>query len=177
MKHLSPPGPSLRFSVRGVQIHVNWSLPFLGATIAYLPAKHGAGSAVANYLVAFFCLVSLVALHELGHAIAAKMCSMRVHAIVLSGYGGCCVADIPSRRSQAAFIFAGGLLTQLLLFAVAAGYLQANGTTSNPLVNAVLFVFIGANTLYMLINLAPFKGTDGAHLLAIARQAFSDRFR
>lgn len=175
MKLLYPPGPSLRFSVRGVQIHVNWSLPFLGAAIAYLPAKHGMGSAVANYLIALLCLISLVVLHELGHAIAALACSQRVHAIVLSGYGGCCVADLPSRRTQAALIFAGGLLTQLLLLAIATGYLQANGSSSNPLVNTALFVFIWANTLYMLMNLAPFKGSDGAHLLTLARQALSER--
>ena len=175
MKHLRPPGPSLRFSVRGVQIYVNWSLPFLGAAIAYLPAKHGLGSAVANYLAALLCLVALVVLHELGHVIAATACSMRVHAIVLSGYGGCCIADIPSRPLQAALVAAGGLLAQLLLLAIALGYLLVKGSSSNHVVNIVFFVFVGANILYMLMNIAPFKGSDGARLLALAKQALRNR--
>jgi Zn-dependent protease len=175
MKHLHPPGPSLRFSVRGVQIHVNWSLPFLGAGIAYLPATHSAGSALANYLAAFLCLLLLVVLHEVGHALAAWACSMRVHAIVLSGYGGCCVADIPDRPLQAALFAAGGLLVQLLVAVLAIWYLLGHGSPSSHAVNSALFVLIGANALYMLMNLAPFQGSDGARLLAIARQVLAER--
>ena len=175
MKQLFPPGPNLRFSARGVQIYVNWSLPFLGAAIAYLPAKHGGGSAVANYLAALLCLISLVVFHELGHAIAARACSMRVHAIVLSGYGGCCIADIPRSPSRAALVAAGGLLAQLLLLALAIGYLQVNGSSSNHAVNSALFVLIGANILYMLVNLAPLRGSDGARLLALAKQSLTER--
>jgi len=173
MKQLYPPGPNLRFELSGVQIYVNWSLPFLGAGIAYLPAKHAAGSPIANYLAALISLIGLVVLHELGHAVAARACSMRVRAIVLSGYGGCCVSDIPSRLSQAALVAAGGLLAQVILLGLTICFLQINGSSSNHAVNSAVFVLVGANIIYMLVNIAPFQGSDGAHLLAIAKQAFA----
>ena len=175
MRQLHPLGPSFRFSVRGVQIYVNWSLPFLGASIAYIPATQAGGSGLANYLAAFLCVVLLVVLHELGHAIAARACSMQVHAIVLSGYGGCCVADIPSRPLHAALFAAGGLLVQLLVAVLAIGYLQVHGSSSSHAINSAFFILIGANVLYMLTNLAPFQGSDGARLLAIARQVWAER--
>lgn len=173
MKQLYPPGPSLRFNLRGVQIHVNWTLPFLGAAIAYLPAKHAAGSSVANYLAALLSLIGLVVLHELGHAVAARICSMRVHAIVLSGYGGCCVAEAQSRLSHAALFAAGGLLAQLLVLGLTVGFLQVYGSSSNHVINSAVFVLVGANILYMLVNLSPIQGSDGASLLAIAKQAIA----
>lgn len=176
MKQLDPPGPSLRFDIRSVQVSLNWSLPFLGATIAYVPAKHAAGSPVANYLAAFLCTVAIVVLHELGHAVAARACSARVHAIVLSGYGGCCVTDAPRSLPQAALVAAGGLLAQLLLLVLTLGYLLVRGAPpSSPAANAALFVLVGANALYMLVNLAPIQGSDGALLLKIARQALAGR--
>lgn len=177
MKQLYPPGPSLRFEVRGVEIYVNWSLPFLGAAIAYLPAKHAAGSPVANYLVALISLIGLVVLHELGHACAAKICSMRVHAIVLSGYGGCCVAEVSNRLSHAAIFAAGGLIAQLLVLGLTLGFLQFYGTSSHHAINSAVFVLVGANILYMLVNIAPIQGSDGAKLLDIAKKAIALRSR
>lgn len=175
MKQLYPPGPSLKFDLRGVQIYVNWSLPFLSATIAYLPAKHAAGSSVANYLAALLSLIGLVVLHELGHVVAARICSMRVHATVLSGYGGCCVAEMSSRLSQAALFAVGGLLAQLLVLGLTVGFLQVYGSSSNHAINSAVFVLVGANVLYMLVNLAPLQGNDGARLLAIAKEAIAGR--
>jgi len=177
MKHLYPPGPNLRFDVSGVQIYVNWTLPLLGAGIAHLPARHAAGSPIANYLAALISLIGLVVLHEMGHAVAARICSMRVRAIILSGYGGCCVSEIPSRLSQAAFVAAGGLLAQLIILVLTICVLQVNGSSSNHAVNSAVFVLIGANALYMLVNIAPIQGSDGALLLSIAKQALSGRSR
>lgn len=173
MKQLYPPGPCLRFDVRGVQIYVNWSLPFLGAAIAYFPAMHSDGSVVASYFTALLCLIALVVLHELGHAVAARACSMRVHAIVLSGYGGCCIVDIPNQRSQAALVFAGGLLAQLLVLVLTIGYLQVYGPSSSRVANSAVFVLVGINIIFMLVNLAPTQGSDGSRLLSIAKQALT----
>jgi Zn-dependent protease len=85
------------------------------------------------------------------------------------------VADIPDRPLQAALFAAGGLLVQLLVAVLAIGYLLGHGSPSSHAVNSALFVLIGANALYMLMNLAPFQGSDGARLLAIARQVLAER--
>ncbi|APW36233.1 hypothetical protein RD110_02575 [Rhodoferax koreense] len=160
--------------IRGVPIYVNWSLPFLGAAIAYLPAKHAGGSGVANYLAVLLCLVTLLVLHEVGHAVVARICSLKVHAIVLSGYGGCCISDVPRRLSHAAFLAAGGLLAQLLVLVITIGFLLVDGSSQSIVVNSAVFALIGVNIVYMLVNLAPFQGSDGARLLVIAKQALSE---
>ena len=51
----------------------------------------------------------------------------------------------------------------------------SHGSPSSHALNSALFVLIGANVLYMLMNLAPFQGSDGARLLAIARQVLAER--
>jgi Zn-dependent protease len=176
MNHIRPSGPSLRFEAFGVPINVNWSLPLLGATIAYIPARHADGSSVANYLAVFFCLLALLVLHELGHALAAKVCSLKVRAIILSGYGGCCIADAPTRLSHAALFASGGLLAQLLVLAATLGVLLASGASpSNAVVNSAVFTLVGVNIFFMLANLAPYRGSDGAQLLAVTKRALSER--
>jgi Zn-dependent protease len=175
MNHVRPPGPSLRIVVLGVPTYVNWSLPFLGAAIAYVPAKYAGGSSVANYLAVFFCLVVLLVLHELGHAAMAKACSLKVRAIVLSGYGGCCISDSPTRLSHAALLAAGGLLAQLLVLVAVISVLLVEGSSGSVVINSAVFALVGVNILYMLVNIAPFQGSDGARLLAIAKQALSER--
>lgn len=170
MKQALPPGPSLQMTFLGVPTFVNWTLPFFGATIAYLPAKHGGGSPLANYLVVFFCLAALLILHELGHALVAKACSLKVRAIVFSAYGGCCISDSPSRLSHAALLAAGGLIAQLLVLIVVSGLLLVWGSSESVVVNAAVFALVPINALFMLVNIAPFHGSDGAVLLNTAKR-------
>jgi Zn-dependent protease len=173
VKQALPPGPNLQITVLGVPTFINWTLPFFGATIAYLPAKHGAGSPLANYLVVLSCLVALLVLHELGHALVAKACSLKVRAIIFSAYGGCCISDSPSRLSHAALLAAGGLIAQLVVLIVVVGVLLVVGSSESVVVNGAVFALVPINALYMLVNIAPFRGSDGAVLLSIAKRALS----
>jgi len=170
-----PSGPNLRFAAFGASIYVNWTLPFFGAGVALLPARHSGAPGVTAYFAAFSSLVALLVLHELGHAVAVKACSRQVRAIVFSGYGGFVVFDPPSRLLHAAAIAAGGVIAQLAIL-VAAVLLQVFwGTSNSPVVNSAVFCLVGVNTLYILWNLAPFGASDGARLVAIARQALFSR--
>jgi Zn-dependent protease len=170
-----PSGPNLQFSAFGASIYVNWTLPFFGAGVAYLPAVHSGAPGVAAYFAAFVSLVSLLVFHELGHAVAARACSRQVRAIVLSGYGGFVVFDPPSRLLHAAVIVAGGVIAQLVMLVAAVLVLVVWGTSSSPIVNSVVFCLVGVNALYILWNLAPIGGSDGARLVAIARHALFSR--
>jgi Zn-dependent protease len=170
-----PSGANLRFAAFGVPVYVNWTLPFFGAGIACLPARHSGSAGALAYLVAFISLVALLVFHEIGHAIAAKACSRRVLVIVLSGYGGFVAFDPPTRLSHAALIAASGVIAQFIVLAAVVVLLVVGGVSKSPILNSAVFCLVGANALLIFLNLAPVGGSDGARLVAIAKQALSRR--
>ena len=76
---------------------------------------------------------------------------------------------------HAALLATGGLLAQLLVLIAVIGVLLVEGSSGNIVVNSAVFALVGVNILYMLVNIAPFQGSDGARLLTIAKQALSER--
>jgi Zn-dependent protease len=126
-----------------------------------------------GFVGASIAAISLVFSHELGHGFIAWCNSCEVRAIVVSAFGGACVATPPKNAYKRASYFAGGVFTQLLLLCGA--LLCRQMLNSGPVLDAVLFVFVQLNTFFLVVNLLPTRNFDGARILNALRDAHSDK--
>lgn len=170
VEFLGPPGPALRMRI-GVPVFLHWSVFAIGGGFALLPAMTGDGIGFAGFFYTTLFVLLLVALHELGHAVAAWAWGSKVLAVVLSGYGGlCCIDRMPSTRAGRLVFIAGGFIAQAAAFAAAALAVAAWGWPSSLAGICAVAVFLGINPLMACWNALPHGGSDGARLLEELRR-------
>lgn len=160
----------LRLTIAGTPVYLHGSL-LLSLLVAWL--LHRDFNLAAVSALAF---VALMAIHELGHAIAAKRAGMRVHGIWLYAVHGLCLADsTPDRRAMARFVW-GGVAAQALLLALAIVSANILGGILHlrwAWLNALLFVVGPLNAFILLVNLLPIAPLDGAVAWSRWRDLFS----
>ncbi len=108
--------------------------------------------------------LALLVAHEMGHAVAARSRSLRVHAIELHALRGLCWHEAAYREEDEVLVAWGGVLGQfcVLLLALAAQYTLALSAPGMLYTLAPLFhVFIKANIVIAVINLLPVEPLDG----------------
>jgi Zn-dependent protease len=106
----------------------------------------------------------LMAVHEMGHAVAARSRGIEVIGVRLYLLHGVCEHEAPEREEDDILIAWGGVLAQLCLLAAALLVLHAASALlpgSAPVLQPVLFVFIHANIVIAAINLFPMAPLDG----------------
>ena len=149
-------------SFREIPLLMHWSFPLGGLCVAlFFHAKRSE--------VIFVCAAyaALIVLHELGHAIAARIFGAKVVSIELSGVGGICRAELPRSRLSAFVYVSAGLIVQFIVLAIAVGYILYDGWPTSPVASSSAFVFTVVNGLLIVMNLIPRKirgknhGTDG----------------
>lgn len=111
-------------------------------------------------------LASALALHELGHVLAALWFGGRVERVRWRGLEAQVLAELPSRRGQVAFLLAGSL-ANLLVAGVFGALAIAVGSSTMALVMGLI---AGMHLLHAAFALVPSGTNDGARLLKILRQ-------
>jgi len=143
---------------KDVPVALHWSalLPFAWCLLGRQDLRATLSSVLA-FLV-------LLAVHELGHAVAARSRGIEVIGIRLYLLHGVCEHEAPEREEDDILIAWGGVLAQLCLLAAALLVLHAASALlpgSAPVLQPVLFVFIHANIVIAAINLFPMAPLDG----------------
>ena len=162
---------------RGVPVWLHWSVWLALAWFGYrerqwLPA-----------LLTFAGFLALLAIHELGHAVAAQSRRVRVHEIHLYLLHGLCRHAVPARERDDVFIAWGGVLAQAAVLMVALPLSAGIGALSpmSSIQLAPLFrVLIWANAWMIAFNLLPIAPLDGHRawrVLRPLRGALSKRWR
>ncbi|WP_427500657.1 hypothetical protein ACQE3E_13560 [Methylomonas sp. MED-D] len=155
-----------RFSIRNVPIFIHWTFPVGGVFFAFFlgnPTLIRTLPLVAAYTI-------LIIFHELGHAIAAKMYSSKVHCILVTGAGGWCIAEKPKSFSACLLFYAGGVIAQLLLLLATTLYIVTFGSPESKVLGPFVFVFTLVNAVLIIINLIPAGKSDGMRLVAAFRE-------
>lgn len=140
------------FRVRGIPVRAHWSLP-LGVLLF-------SGGRIAPGL--WLGIVTLILLHELGHAFLVQRFGLATIGIDITGIGGVCRwagSPTPLQRSAIAW---GGVLAQLVVLAVTGAVVLAVGAPSQPFLAQLVDAFLRANLFLIAINLIPFGPLDGA---------------
>lgn len=143
---------------KNIPFYMHWSV-FLWLPI-YWSSYHDLGWAE----LTLFAFLLLLLAHEAGHAVVAKLCSLRVYAIELHLFRGVCWHEPAYRERDAVLVAWGGVLGQfcVLLLALAFRYVVDHSAPRLEYALAPLFyVFIKANIVMAGINLLPVAPLDG----------------
>jgi hypothetical protein len=161
--------------VHGVPIYLHWSFP-AGAFMPIVFAKFEIIPSL--YLVAGY--VFLVATHEIGHLLAARMVAHRVVCIQISGAGGQCWTETPRTRRAAVVICSGGLIAQLVIFAAGVTCFVLLDEVRSYALSYWLITATFMNAAMFLTNIMPSRSalegtTDGYVLWSIIKVAWRQR--
>lgn len=165
----------LHFRIFGVPVTVQ---PFFWLTLAVLGAMNTGGITAGNspmglLLIALFVIAGFISIlvHELGHAMAARMFGARVE-IVLQAFGGFArYTTAGITRLQSLIISAAGPVVQLLL-GTAIYYASRMLPELQPAGAFFLFWLIWISWVWAIFNLLPILPLDGGRILqaALGRQ-------
>ena len=110
--------------------------------------------------------VSLLLVHELGHAVTAKANGLRVFSLQAFWLHGACTYE-PGRGPISDVAVAwGGVTAQFLLFLAALGLAKANALAVGAIplvVQPLFFIWVPINLLMIFLNLLPIPPLDGAN--------------
>ena len=153
----------------GIPLRLHWSFWFLvlflvgAATLGNGPVL-GYGPAFLVGVAIATMLVGSVALHEYGHALAAKQYGITTRHITLYPFGGiAAIEGMPEDPDQETVIAFAGPAVNLVLAAM--GGLMLGYTQEGTLVWALARVFAMANLSMGLFNLIPAFPMDGGRIL------------
>jgi Zn-dependent protease len=158
--------------VAGVPVLWRWEFP----TLALLPML-AVDFEVLPSLGFVMGSALLVAVHELGHLVAARATGHRVEAIEVSTGGGVCWLAYPPRSRRADLVIsAGGVLAQLVLFALTLLGWRLLGAHRSPWSASLLVAFTVMNVVMLIQDLIPSLdrssglASDGHHLHRLLRR-------
>jgi Zn-dependent protease len=159
-------------NVAGIPIHVHGTFWILVALVGFSHLAGGGSAASLVGGVAFlFAIFGCVLLHELGHALAARLYGIRTKDIVLLPLGGVArLEKMPEKPGQEIVVALAGPAVNVALAAVLAAGLWIGrafvpvselGIAAGPFVERLLAV----NVLLAVFNLLPAFPMDGGRVL------------
>lgn len=133
-------------------------------------------------LVIGFITVSIF-LHELGHAFAAIAQGVRVHRIVVHGFGGYCSHAGAGPRQQLVIVLGGpavNFLLWLIAEPLAVQFLETRITDQGPILidtqmSTMIGYFAQINLLLLIFNMLPVLPLDGGRTLYLVLWYFLSR--
>ena len=139
------------FRYRGVPVRIHWTAP-LGALI------FGSFQFRPGIWLGF---LTLVIIHEMGHAFLVRQRRLRSLEIMVHGFGGYCRHEAGSAYDSAIIAW-GGVLAQLLVLGLPTLILVSLGLWPESAFGAELaYTFIRINLIMAAFNLIPVGGLDG----------------
>jgi stage IV sporulation protein FB len=140
-------------------ISVHWS-----ALLAF-PFAWVASGSVLGGVSGFIAYVTLILVHELGHAVVATANGLRVFSLqALCVHGECAYESGRTPLSDVAVAW-GGVAAQFLLFLLAWVLAKATAFAAGEIPLAIqpaFFVWVPINLLIIFVNLLPIPPLDGA---------------
>lgn len=157
------------FKLGGIPTYIHWSFPVYGLVIVAFLGRWSV-SAVAASSLAYLLLVLV---HEAGHALFARYSRATVHAMVVTGAGGVCIADKPTRLYRQLLFYAGGLIGQFVLLIISVVYLALFGYPEHYAIKCIFIVLTLFNALLFIGNIIPWRDNDGAKIMLTIKEMCS----
>lgn len=161
-----------------IPVFLHWSTALFGGLLVLCSPFLGY-----QMIVLVVCVLTVLLLHEYGHAYFARRIGCQVEQIEIFPMFGFCYFEAPDTQQEEAMIVWGGVVAQFLLFVPALLVRLIVGTTSLGILNVMLVVFVYFNAIVIAVNLLPLRVLDGSkawELLPIylkARQETRDQER
>ena len=149
------PIPNAR--VCGAPVYAHWSVLVAVAVVGFLSFNSPVHAAVA-----IACYLSIIWIHELGHAYVARRLGYDVLAVRIAFLHGACECEAPRTPWDEVLVAWGGVVAQLLVATAVLLVAVVVGDRDLYYFGPVV-AFLGyVNLLIALVNLAPSPGLDGA---------------
>lgn len=158
----------------GIDLYVHWTFWLLPLFVLFNGAFAGDVGAAAFSVVSLLAVFGCVALHEVGHALAARYYGIHTRDITLYPIGGVASLErIPERPLQEIVIaLAGPAVNLAIALGLVGGLVVSNAVLPgafslshmNPLDQFVLQLF-AANVFLLVFNLIPAFPMDGGRVL------------
>lgn len=142
--------------VEGVRVYVHWSVLLIGALVLMSALRRPFVT-----LVALLAYISVLLIHELGHAIAARRKGCAVWSIELYPLHGLTRYETPRSPMDASIIAWGGVAAQAVVALPLIAWVIAFGYTRLEAFNAVLALLGFFSAAVVLLNLLPIPHLDG----------------
>jgi Zn-dependent protease len=158
-------------TVAGIGIYVHWSfLLLLVIAVNYRMQQGATFTAALGVIWLVIALFVCVALHELGHALAAKAFGHRTRDITLMIIGGMArIENMPERPGQEFIVAIAGpavnvvIAIVLFVLSIALGWWPRPHAPAADLHPGIMLLF--ANNFLVLFNLLPAFPMDGGRML------------
>lgn len=175
-------GRSLQLgSVAGIRLQVHWTFLLIVGWVLYASFSAGATAAVAALNLAFvLVLFGCVILHELGHALAARMYGIPTRDITLLPIGGIARLERMPRKPEQELVvaLAGPAVNVVIAGGIAAALLLLYGPRVLPAVPMVEGNFFAqlmwVNIGLVAFNMVPAFPLDGGRVLRAVFAFFTD---
>lgn len=165
--------------VAGVDIYLHWTFLLLLGWVFFAYLVAGKGMVAAWMGIAFILsLFGCVVLHELGHAMAARLFGVATRDITILPIGGVArLGRIPENAFQEFVIAAAGPIVNVIIAGVLAIVLAGLGGLTEPWSPAVLTGnlpqdLLRANVALVVFNLIPAFPMDGGRMLRALLASF-----
>ncbi|MCP4493865.1 MAG: hypothetical protein GY820_42170 [Gammaproteobacteria bacterium] len=136
---------------------MHWGLP-IGSFFIFFAFTYDIHRSIAFSLAYIF----LIFIHEIGHAIAARLLGLHLFKIELFGLGGVGhVEPAPQTRFEGIVLYSSGVLAQLVILMVTVIYLSFFGDSKFLISDDIVFTFTYLNMILLVLNLIPSRLTSG----------------
>jgi Zn-dependent protease len=139
-------------SVGRVPVLFHWSLPLGMLWLSSFTLRPGV----------WLGYLTVILVHEAGHALLVRRYGLAVHAIEVHALGGLCRHAGGATPEQTSVIAWGGVLAQALLYGATTALLAVLPLRPGPLLWQFVSVLLTTNLWLIAINLLPLPGLDGA---------------
>lgn len=155
------------FSIQGIPIRAHWSVPLVCVMFGGLRFAPGL----------WLGILLVILLHELGHAFFVKRFGLVNLGIDLTGFGGLCRWTGQPTKIQRAAVAWGGVLAQLILFAITGVIVLITGRPAAGFLADLVYAFLLPNLFIAAFNLIPFRPFDGGEAWPLFRLLWQRRAR
>ena len=139
------------FRFKNIPIRAHWTVPLVCLMFGGLRFAPGL----------WLGILLVILLHELGHAFFVKRFGLVNLGIDLTGIGGLCRWTGQPTKIQRAAIAWGGVVAQLIVFAITASVVLIVGRPETSFLRDLIYAFMWPNLFIAAFNLIPFRPFDG----------------
>jgi len=171
-------------SAFGIGLYVHWTFLLLPAVIGWYNLRHGGYEAAALAVASIFALLGCVILHELGHALMARVYGIGTRDITMYPIGGVARLErMPDRPVEELLIAIAGPLVNVVIAVGLFGGLMLTGALFLSDLRylgfgeRLLTSLFGMNVMLVLFNMLPAFPMDGGRVLRSLLAMWIDRIR
>lgn len=152
----SPKGYFKFFTLKDVPVYIHWSFPSGGLILAFY-----AGFDLYKVVYYTFAYVFLIAVHEIGHMLVARLHELKVYSIQITGVGGECMIQQLLKIRDVFLVYSAGVVAEAIVLLLTVFYVKIFGMPTTVFGKSVVHTFTFVNAIMIVLSLIPYRNEKG----------------